>query len=151
MQQRLLNVRIEEAVKLSVKYQPDKKLPDKAIDLIDLACSRFNLSAPKEKIVNASEIQFELSKIIKVPAEQVAEQETENLVSLEKNIKQEVYGQDEAITTIVDKILIAQAGLKADDKPIGSFVFMGPTGTGKTAKSKTNCKTCSGLNLYGLI
>ena len=131
---------IDEAIKLSVKYQPDKKLPDKAIDLIDLACSRFNLSAPKEKIVNASEIQFELSKIIKVPAEQVAEQETENLVSLEKNIKQEVYGQDEAITTIVDKILIAQAGLKADDKPIGSFVFMGPTGTGKTETAKQIAK-----------
>jgi|TARA_B110000858_G_scaffold86817_1_gene100298 ATP-dependent Clp protease ATP-binding subunit ClpA len=131
---------IDEAIKLSVKYQPDKKLPDKAIDLIDLACSRFNLSTPKIKVVNASEVQFELSKIIKVPAEQVAEQETENLVQLEKNIKQEVYGQDEAITTIVDKILIAQAGLKADDKPIGSFVFMGPTGTGKTETAKQIAK-----------
>ena len=131
---------IDEAIKLSVKYQPDKKLPDKAIDLIDLACSRFNLKTAKEKVVNANEVQFELSKIIKVPAEQVAEQETENLVSLEKNIKQEVYGQDEAITTIVDKILIAQAGLKADDKPVGSFVFMGPTGTGKTETAKQIAK-----------
>ena len=131
---------IDEAIKLSVKYQPDKKLPDKAIDLIDLACSRFNLKTSKEKVVNVNEVQFELSKVIKVPAEQVAEQETENLVSLEKNIKQEVYGQDEAITTIVDKILIAQAGLKADDKPVGSFVFMGPTGTGKTETAKQIAK-----------
>ena len=77
---------IEEAVKLSVKYQPDKKLPDKAIDLIDLACSRFNLSLPDKKIVGTSQIQFELSKVVKIPAEQVAERETENLASLENNI-----------------------------------------------------------------
>jgi ATP-dependent Clp protease ATP-binding subunit ClpA len=137
---------IEEAVKLSVKYQPDKKLPDKAIDLIDLACSRFNLSLPDKKIVGASQIQFELAKVVKIPAEQVAERETENLASLENNIKQEVYGQDEAIISIVDKILIAQAGLKADDKPVGSFVFMGPTGTGKTETAKQLAKHL-GVNL----
>ena len=137
---------IEEAVKLSVKYQPDKKLPDKAIDLIDLACSRFNLSLPDKKIVGTSQIQFELSKVVKIPAEQVAERETENLASLENNIKQEVYGQDEAIISIVDKILIAQAGLKADDKPVGSFVFMGPTGTGKTETAKQLAKHL-GVNL----
>ena len=127
---------IEEAVKLSVKYQSDKKLPDKAIDLIDQACSRFNLKTVDEKIVGASEIQFELAKAIKLPEEQVAERETENLAHLEENIKSSVFGQDEAIESIVDKILVAQAGLKPDDKPIGSFVFMGPTGTGKTETAK---------------
>ncbi len=137
---------IDEAIKLSVKYQPDKKLPDKAIDLIDLACSRFNLSMPSKKIVTASQIQFELSKVVKIPAEQVAERETENLANLENNIKKEVYGQDEAIVSIVDKILIAQAGLKADDKPVGSFVFMGPTGTGKTETAKQLAKHL-GVNL----
>ncbi len=137
---------IDEAIKLSVKYQPDKKLPDKAIDLIDLACSRFNLSMPDKKIVTASQIQFELSKVVKIPAEQVAERETENLSNLENNIKKEVYGQDEAIVSIVDKILIAQAGLKSDDKPVGSFVFMGPTGTGKTETAKQLAKHL-GVNL----
>jgi ATP-dependent Clp protease ATP-binding subunit ClpA len=128
---------IEAAVKLSVKYQTDKKLPDKAIDLIDVACSRFKLKNQKDnKIVGEAEIQYELAKIVNLPAEQVAEKETENLVNLENNLKQGVYGQDDAIESIVDKILVSQAGLKADDKPVGAFVFMGPTGTGKTETAK---------------
>ena len=131
---------IDEAIKLSVKYQPDKKLPDKAIDLIDLACSRFNLKTLEEKTVGETEIQFELSKVIKLPAEQIAERETQNLANLDKNLKSEIYGQDTAIDEIVDKILIAQAGLKVEEKPIGSFVFMGPTGTGKTETAKQLAK-----------
>ncbi len=132
---------IDEAIKLSVKYQSDKKLPDKAIDLIDLACSRFNLKEnTDDKIVSSDEIQFELAKVINLPTEQVAEKETDNLKNLEKNIKGDVYGQDEAVEEIVDKILVAQAGLKPDDKPIGSFVFMGPTGTGKTETAKQLAK-----------
>ena len=128
---------IKEAIKLSTKYQADKKLPDKAIDLIDQACSRFNLKEEVEqKIVSSQEIQFELSKAINLPEEQVAEKETENLAHLEENIKGSVYGQDKAIEDLVDKILVAQAGLKPEDKPIGSFVFMGPTGTGKTETAK---------------
>ena len=129
---------IDAAVKLSVKYQSDKKLPDKAIDLIDIACSRFKLNDDHEgdKIVNESNIQYELSKIIDMPAEQVAEKESENLMHLEDNLKKVVYGQDQAIESIVDKILVSQAGLKPDDKPVGAFVFMGPTGTGKTETAK---------------
>ncbi len=128
---------IDEAIKLSVKYQADKKLPDKAIDLIDQACSRFNLKEViGDKIVDAFEIQYELAKAVNLPEEQVSERETENLANLERNIKRQVYGQDKAVESIVDKILVAQAGLKSADKPIGSFVFMGPTGTGKTETAK---------------
>ena len=129
------------AVKLSVKYQSDKKLPDKAIDLIDVACSRFNLKEEGiDRTIGENEIQFELAKMLNLPEEQVAERETENLANLEKNLKSTVYGQDEAIESIVDKILVAQAGLKPDDKPVGSFVFMGPTGTGKTETAKQLAK-----------
>jgi ATP-dependent Clp protease ATP-binding subunit ClpA len=129
---------IEAAVKLSVKYQTDKKLPDKAIDLIDVACSRFNLKDPEtEKLVTEEEIQFELAKMINMPIENIAEKESGNLQHLETNMKKSVYGQDQAIENIVDKILVAQAGLKPDDKPIGSFIFMGPTGTGKTETAKS--------------
>jgi len=128
---------LDEAIKLSIKYQSDKKLPDKAIDLIDQACSRFNLKEViGDKIVDAAEIQYELAKAVNLPEEQVSEKETENLANLEHNIKKQVYGQDKAVESIVDKILVAQAGLKAADKPIGSFVFMGPTGTGKTETAK---------------
>ena len=128
---------IDEAIKLSVKYQADKKLPDKAIDLIDQACSRFNLKETVDKkIVDESSIQFELAKSVNLPTEQVAERETENLANLEHNIKLQVYGQDKAVEDVVDKILVSQAGLKSADKPIGSFVFMGPTGTGKTETAK---------------
>ena len=128
---------IEAAVRLSVKYQNDKKLPDKAIDLIDVACSRFNLKEEVEdKTVGESEIEFELAKMTKIPVETVAQTETASLANLEKNLKAKVYGQDDAITALVDKILVAQAGLKPDNRPIGSFVFMGPTGTGKTETAK---------------
>ena len=132
---------IEASVKLSIKYQTDKKLPDKAIDLIDVACSRFKLKDFEgEKIITEAEIQFELAKMINLPAEQVAEKESENLAKLEDNLKKSVYGQDDAIESVVDKILVSQAGLKPGDKPIGSFVFMGPTGTGKTETAKQLAK-----------
>jgi len=128
---------IEAAVKLSVRYQTDKKLPDKAIDLIDVACSRFKVRNQTEnKIVTADSVQFELAKMVNLPEDQVKEREAENLVHLAENLKKVVYGQDDAIEKIVDKILVAQAGLKNEDKPIGSFVFMGPTGVGKTELSK---------------
>ena len=133
---------IDTAIKLSVKYQTDKKLPDKAIDLIDIACSRFKVDDDDnaEKIVKSSNIEFELAKIVDMPTERIAEKETDSLANLEKNLKGVVYGQDKAIESIVDKVLVSQAGLKADDKPIGSFVFMGPTGTGKTETAKQLAK-----------
>ena len=127
---------VDAAIKLSIKYQADKKLPDKAIDLLDCACSRFNLKKVKERTVTEADVQYELAKAVNLPEEQVKEKETQNLANLEKNIKGEIYGQDVAIADIVDKILVAQAGLKEENKPIGSFVFMGPTGIGKTETAK---------------
>jgi ATP-dependent Clp protease ATP-binding subunit ClpA len=127
---------IDAAIKLSVKYQADKKLPDKAIDLIDLACSRFNLKLADERIIGEREVQYELAKMVQMPEEKIMETESSNLSTLQEKLSEVVYGQDLAIQEVVDKIMVAQAGLKAENKPIGSFVFMGPTGTGKTETAK---------------
>jgi len=131
---------IDASIKLSVKYQTDKKLPDKAIDLIDCACSRFNLKLADERVVGEREIQFELAKMVNMPEEKIAETESSNLSNLQENLEQQVYGQDLALQEVVDKIMVAQAGLKSENKPVGSFVFMGPTGTGKTETAKALAK-----------
>ena len=139
------NVKIKEdalqaAIKLSVRYQSDKKLPDKAIDLIDVACSRFNLKLADERVITETEIQYELAKMIKMPEEQISEQESVGIAKLQERLEEEVYGQDTAVTEVVDKIIVARAGLKSENKPIGSFVFMGPTGCGKTETAKSLAK-----------
>jgi ATP-dependent Clp protease ATP-binding subunit ClpA len=127
---------IQAAVKLSVKYQADKKLPDKAIDLIDCACSRFNLKLADARIVSEKEIQFEIARMVNLPEEQIMETESNGIATLQEKLESEVFGQDAALTDVVDKIMVAQAGLKPENKPIGSFVFMGPTGCGKTETAK---------------
>jgi len=128
---------IESAVNLSVKYQFDKKLPDKAIDLIDQACARFKLlSKKKKRNVKKQHIEYEIAKVLKMPLEQIQEKENSVLANLETKIKSKVFGQDAAVKQIVDKICIARAGLKDQNKLIGSFVLMGPTGTGKTETAK---------------
>ena len=127
---------IEGAVKYSEKYMADKKLPDKAIDIIDRAGARFKVKDQKNGVVDHDQVVFEVSKITNLPLEQIAAKETETLKDLESDMKKRVYGQDEAIDGLLDKIFIAQAGLKSLNKPVGSFLFVGPTGCGKTETAK---------------
>ena len=133
---KITNQAIIDSVKYSVKYMTDKKLPDKAIDLIDCACARFKVRDEDGGIVDHDEIVFEVAKIANLPIDQVASKENKNLKDLEKNMKAKVYGQEKAIDTMLDKIFIAQAGLKSLNKPIGTFLFVGPTGVGKTEVAK---------------
>jgi ATP-dependent Clp protease ATP-binding subunit ClpA len=126
---------IDAAVDLSVRYQPDKRLPDKAIDLIDTASAKlkinaFNWTVRKNHIVDI------ISKFTKIPAEQIGSESTKTLVNLEDTIKQKLYGQDCVIDAVLEKMYVARAGLKAMNKPIGNFLFLGPTGTGKTELAK---------------
>jgi ATP-dependent Clp protease ATP-binding subunit ClpA len=129
---------IEAAVDLSVRYQNDKKLPDKAIDLIDTACAKAkiyqtNWTVSKRNIIDC------LSKFTKIPVEQL-DSETEGdhtaVQGLEGKIKIKLYGQDSAIEQVLERIYVSRAGLKAINKPIGSFLFTGPTGVGKTELAK---------------
>jgi ATP-dependent Clp protease ATP-binding subunit ClpA len=138
---KITDAAIDQAVKMSVKYMTDKKLPDKAIDIIDCASARYKLKDDPEsegvtQIVDIEQVVFELSKMLNMPLETVAQKESKNLADLEKNMKSVVYGQNDAIEKLCDKIFIAQAGMKSLDKPVGCFLFTGPTGTGKTETAK---------------
>ena len=129
---------IEAAVDLSVRYQTDKKLPDKAIDLIDACCAKNRIkhsvwSIGKRDIVNA------ISRITKIPVDQIGVQQgtdSPGVDYLEHQIKDKLYGQDMAVDTVLEKIYVSKAGLKSINKPIGNFLFLGPTGTGKTELAK---------------
>jgi len=133
---KITNQAIIDSVKYSIKYMSDKKLPDKAIDLIDCAGARFKIRNEEGGVVDHDEILFEVSKIANLPIEQVNSKENANLENLEKNMRDKVYGQESAIEALLDKIFMAQAGLKSHNKPIGSFLFVGPTGVGKTEAAK---------------
>ena len=126
---------IDAAVELSVRYQPDKKLPDKAIDLIDTACAKLKINA-MNWTCRKSHIVDIISKFTKIPAEQIGSESTKTLVDLEGTIKAKLFGQDKVVDTVLEKIYVARAGLKAMNKPIGNFLFLGPTGTGKTELAK---------------
>lgn len=133
---KITNQAIIDAVKYSVKYIADKRLPDKAIDLIDCASARFKLKDEESGVVDSAEIIFELGKLTNVPIETIDNKENNNVANLEKNIKLNIFGQEKAIENLLNKIYIAQAGLKGFDKPVGSFLFVGPTGVGKTEVAK---------------
>jgi ATP-dependent Clp protease ATP-binding subunit ClpA len=138
---KITDAAIEQAVRLSIKYMPDKKLPDKAIDILDCASARYKIKDDPEmegveQLVDVEQVTYELSKMINMPLETVAQKESKNLADLESGMKGAVYGQDKAVDILLDKIFVAQAGMKSPNKPIGSFLFLGPTGCGKTETAK---------------
>jgi len=138
---KITNEAIQQAVNLSVKYMADKKLPDKAIDIIDCASARYKLNETDEtetvaQIVDIEQVTYELAKMVSMPLETISQKESNNLAGLDTSMKKAIFGQDKAVESILDKIFVAQSGMKDPDKPIGSFLFLGPTGTGKTETAK---------------
>ncbi len=127
------------SVKLSQKYLREKFLPDKAIDLIDESGAHariFSSEQNKKIIIDELDIQKLISRISKVPIEMLSSSDKEVLSTLEFKLQENIIGQKHAIKQIVDKILLARSGLRKEDKPVASFLFVGPSGVGKTEISK---------------
>lgn len=130
------------AAELSDRYITDRHLPDKAIDVIDEAGAKQRMmsEADRKHIVDVAEIEEIVSKIARVPAKSVSSNDIDKLGSLEKNLKMLVFGQDEAISALASAIKLSRAGLRESQKTIGSFLFAGPTGVGKTEVTRQLAK-----------
>ena len=128
------NESINSAVTLSKRFLNDRFLPDKAIDLIDETGALLNISRKNSKKITVKQIDIEktISKISKIPEQTISSQESINLQKLESDLKTVIFGQDTAIKSLVNAIKLSRAGLRDDNKTIGSFLFAGPTGVGKT-------------------
>ncbi len=129
---------IKTAVELSARYINDRKLPDKAIDVIDEAGAAQHLLAgsKRRKTIGAKEIEDIVAKIARIPPKNVSKDDAEVLKDLDANLKRVVFGQDNAIEALASSIKLARAGLREPEKPIGNYLFAGPTGVGKTEVAK---------------
>jgi ATP-dependent Clp protease ATP-binding subunit ClpA len=133
---------LKAAVELADRYLTERYLPDKAIDIVDEAGAYQALlpATKRKKIIGVAEIEEMVAKIARIPARDVSSSDKEKLRNLERNLKMLVYGQDKAISTLVAAIKLARSGLKDPQKPVGSFLFAGPTGVGKTEVTKQLAK-----------
>ncbi|WP_417246148.1 ATP-dependent Clp protease ATP-binding subunit ClpA [Celeribacter sp.] len=129
---------IKTAVELSARYIHDRKLPDKAIDVIDEAGAAQHLVAEskRRKTISPKDIEAVVAKIARIPPKNVSKDDAEVLKDLESTLKRVVFGQDKAIETLSSAIKLARAGLREPEKPIGNYLFAGPTGVGKTEVAK---------------
>lgn len=135
---KFLNNALISAVELSAKYITDRKLPDKAIDVIDEAGALQKIlpKTKQKKTISSKEIEEVISKIAKIPSKNINQDDLSMLKNLERDLKAIIFGQDEAINKLSTAIKMARSGLLSDNKPIGSFMFSGPTGVGKTEVAK---------------
>jgi ATP-dependent Clp protease ATP-binding subunit ClpA len=137
------NDALKVAVELSAKYITDRKLPDKAIDVIDEAGAGQMLlpEGRRKKVLGVKEIEAVVAKIARIPPKSVSKSDTESLRELEADLKRAVFGQEEALIQLSSAMKLARAGLRDPDKPIGSYLFSGPTGVGKTEAAKQLAST----------
>jgi ATP-dependent Clp protease ATP-binding subunit ClpA len=131
---------IEAAAKLAAKYIQDRRLPDKAIDLLDEAGAAARLAHGDGGKVDVEDVERVVARMAQIPPRQVSTSDKSQLRDLEKQLRETIFGQDEAVTQIASAIKLSRAGLRAPEKPIGSFLFSGPTGVGKTELAKQLAK-----------
>lgn len=136
------------AARLSDRHINDRHLPDKAIDVIDEAGARMAMlpQSKRKKTIGEAEIEAVIAKMARIPAKSVSSTEKDVLKNLERNLKMTVFGQDKAIETLSSAIRLARSGLGYDNKPVGSFLFAGPTGVGKTEVTNQLAQ-CLGMQL----
>jgi len=120
------------AVELSNRYIHDKKNPDKSIDLLDAACARERVKDAGLITVNRAMIEQQLTRVTGVPTDHLQNERSEKILELDSNIKQQLYGQDEAVDSVLERVYISFSGIGNSKRPMASFLFLGPTGTGKT-------------------
>ncbi len=123
---------ITSAVELANRYIHDKKNPDKSIDLIDAACARERVKDLGNVTITKAMIEEQLTRVTGVPTDKLQNERSTKIVELEANIKQKLYGQDSAVDSVLERVYINFAGIANDKRPMASFLFLGPTGTGKT-------------------
>ena len=127
---------LDAAVDLTAKFMLDRFLPDKAIDVIDAAAARQRIkpAGKRAEKIDVAQIRYEISLITKIPEDRLStiKEEETTPVDYRSKIKKAVYGQDQAVDTLLDSVYVAQAGLKDPNRPMGCYLFLGPTGTGKT-------------------
>ena len=127
---------ITAAVELSARFITDKKNPDKSIDLIDAACARERVKDAGSVSITADNIMRQVSKVTGVPIDRLENNKSDRIVELDANIKQKLYGQDAVVDKVLERVYISFAGIGNEKKPMASFLFLGPTGTGKTELAK---------------
>lgn len=127
---------IEAAVEMSGRYIHDRKNPDKSIDLLDAACAKQKVLGNKDAEITKQLIFDQVEKFTGVPADKLTGDNFDKINSLETNVKSKLYGQDEAVQNVLERIYVSFAGIGNETKPIASFLFLGPTGTGKTELAK---------------
>jgi ATP-dependent Clp protease ATP-binding subunit ClpA len=129
---------LQTAADLAARYITDRQLPDKAIDVIDEAGATQRILPPskRKKVIGVGDIENIIAKIARIPPKSVSRSDTQVLKNLDRNLKMVVFGQDEAIETLSTAIKLSRSGLRDENKPIGSFLFAGPTGVGKTEVTK---------------
>lgn len=127
---------IKAAVELSGRYIHDRKNPDKSIDLLDGACAKERVKDAGNVTINKEMIMAQVSRVTSVPMDRLQNERSAKIVELESNIKQKLYGQDSAVDSVLERVYINFSGIGNAKRPIASFLFLGPTGTGKTELAK---------------